>query len=1098
MRSDVIRQMTVAIAVSVPQDIVAFEMLQQDYIDEFNKYYQERRRKLARDGERVLPNILDEMINFAIRELPIRQINCQSLSGLLEEVKKTEIKNRFLTQTTVQMLTALAKRDKVRESVRQYLHSQDNRNTHSNIDSTKLEHIFNMFIKMFEESSAAAFAFSGTFLDYVMHCFIRFFYPSHRKDVWSILGAVDFAKREAETNITSVKISTVTRTDDIPIRGLLINIAEVNDLMFNHSGQSEDARGVSYDIYYMIIVYLCQRQVDEINAQLQGFQLQLIDERDRKESRNGLVENKGIANKISNARMLIPIIFEYVRKGEWNIDNITELRDIAFELGKKDRDGKNCVWKDVQDKAETSRYFDMRTSPHNYRAFDKIFKGVLSVYALMKAMEERGKFVIDIYDKNPKLCEDKRIPRSVDYLSALDYLDLLLELEDNGAEPRNIRDLQHPNAPQGELLKFNEMVYLYAGSEQNNHENIRMNRKHAFSRGLLDNPRLKQSGNFQSPFERLQSAADFITSVPRGFEEYIMLMLGEERPLPQYYAPQVVLSPSDVTLGHFSSLYHNKFMTENSDIAKYYLYRLANNQAQLQSLEWHIGSAMLPSVLYEQVVPDQNGGSQIARVFCMYVPIMDTFLCCPFDTDTTDTSRLQSQKLHQLQLLVNEHTYNGQRNAQISMLYLDIPKAMYNPFLRVGMGLNGDSREDAMRRSLGFDSYLGIENYATPDVLAKMKAFDVYFEYRPTVERYISWMDVLSRVQHSYIDLLYAMLSFGLFAARTSSGGISEVDAKQGHILVDSLLKSEFTEFNLQWFFECLEAARSSVNLTKVDMQWGSNPTSPVEFAPLDLSCMDIINNTVKNDFPRESLMYNLMHALADYETPAQRFVQLYNFINAKLSFLRVLRDAYDLTFNVVAAGLGTLGCELNSRFGIESALTSGKDNVGQGGMLDSKFALVDSIPTESLIHFIGDVRQDNWKNFQVLCDGLLDYFKSCRQEISDLVDYDVTSSTSMRSKFLEWGSAFYALPIYTDSIVTDSISDIKAKYRTDDAGFLMCRASYFRGRSGSSEYYLHVTGRMVEVSSGHTGPASFDFSREEDKKLYTEIIKDGKSRDGW
>lgn len=1092
MRSDVIRQMTVAIAVSIPQDLVAFEMLQQDYIDEFQRYYRERYNQAKREGAKVLPNILDEMINFAIKELPIRIPSCQSLSGLLEETKKTEIKGRFLTQTTVQMLSSLAKRDKVRESVRQYLHSQDKRNTHSKIDSTRFEQVFNMFATSFEESSAAAFAFSGQFLNYVMHCFIQFFYQSNLRDVWNILGAVDFAKREAETNITSVTVNKVVRTDDIPIRHLLINIARVNDLMFNHSGQSEGARGVSYDIFYMIILHLCQQKVDVINEGLDGFKLRLIDERDRRGSHNGLSENKGIANKISNARMLIPVIFEYVRKGDWSIDNITELRDVAFTLGKKDRDGKNCVWKDVQDKAETSRYFDMSESAHNYRAFDQIFKGVLSVYALMKALEERGQTVIDVFDKHPGLCEDYRLPRSLDYLSSLVYADEILAMQLEGEDPAN-----RPGNS-GELLTFPDMVSLYAGSDENKRENIRANRKAAFSQGLLDNPRLKQHGTMQSQFEQLQSAADFMTSIPRGFEEYIHLLVSESRFPPAHFAPQVVLNPGDVTLGHFNSLYHNRFMSENPEVAQYYLYKKASGKLDLQPLEWHIGNSLFSSIVYQQVVAGNNGNPGIMELFGLYISMCDTFLCCPNDGNTEDTSYLHSYNLTQLQQLVAEHTYNGHQNAQLLMQYIDLPRTIFNPFFRVKVSGQSDTRDDALAHSMGFDSYLGIENYETSDVLNRMKGFKVYPKYKSSVQRYVSWMSVLSNVQHSYIDLLQTMLSYGLYTARTSSGGVSGYDAKQGAILVDSLMKSEFTEENLDWFFGKLKTAQAETPLQKVDMRWGTTNTSIVEFTPLDLSCMEIINGTMQNTFDKGTLMYSMLRSLSDYETPAQRFVQLYNFINAKLSFIRVLRDAYDLTFNVVVSNLSTLGCELNSRFGIEEALTSGKDNIGQGGMLDSKLALVDSLTSENIIRFVGDIRQDNWTNFQVLCDDLLSYFNTCRKDIYDLVDYDVTASNSMQSKFLEWGSVFYALPIYTDEVVKDCLGDIKGKYRTDDAGFLMCRTSYFKGRSGNSEYYVHVTGRMVEVSNTHTGPASFDFSKEGDRKLYTEIIKDGRSRDAW
>ena len=1102
MRADIVRQLTVAVAVSVPQDEAAFEMLQLDYIEEFMRYYNQKVHAARTEGQAV-PAVLDEMINFAIKELPIRQPNCQSLSDLLTDKKKVEIRRRFIEESIEHMLTSLAKRDQIRDSIRQFLHIKDKRNTHAVIDATRLEPVVTGFLTMFEESSAASFQFTGTFLEYVMHCFSHFYYPSHKKDIWQNLTSVDFAKREAETNMTAVTMLTPRRDDDLLIHDLLINISEVNDLMFNHSGQSEDARGVSYDIFYMLIYHLCQKKVDAlnsrlrgkpdgVNSQVKGFQLQLIDERDRKETRNGLVENKGIANKISNARMLIPILFDMVQRGEWTLDNLTEVRDTCFGLGKKDRDGKNCVWRDVQLKAETSRYFDMKDTAHNFKAFEKIFKGVLSAYALMNAFEERGMYIVDTYKRNPRLFEDKRIPRSVDYLSALEHVDLILKMQEDGDTPAALNSSNH-----GELLRFEDMVREYAGSEQNNHANIRDNRAHAFSRGLLGpNTRLKQAGEFQTPFEQLQSAADYMTAVPRGFEEYV-LMLAKENRLPAHFAPEVILAPSDVVKGKYNSLYNNKFMTENPDIAEYYLYRVAKGEEQLSSYEWHIGNSLLPSLAYRRVAQNEQGQPYISEMYCLYISLIDAFLLInPIESDDGSSPMLLCRNLNQLQLEVNDSFFNGRRNAELEMQFQSIPSHAFNPFIRMNFR-DGDAREVALDKSMGFDTFLGIENYGTPDVQNRLKSIKVYPKYRSSVERYISWMSDISRVQYSYVELMQTMLSFGIFMSRCSLSGITGRDQTEGAKLVSSLIRSEFTESNLAWFFSHLEECNIS-KLLKVDMRWNTVNTSVVEFTGLDLSVLDILYDRGGEQYQKGTLMYELYTSLRDYETAPQRFVQLYNFISTKLSFIRVLRDAYDLVFNVVATGLSTFGCELNSRFDIESTMTSGKDNVGAGGMLDSKYALIDTIPVENTMRYVGLARQSNWKNFSVLCDDLLDYFSQCRLDISQLVDYDVSASSSMQSKFKEWGSAFYAIPTYNHPIVMDCLKDIRAKSRVDDSGFLMAHTSYFKGHCGDSEYYVHISGRMVEISPNYTGPASFDFNNEDDRKKYEAIIRDGRGHHAW
>lgn len=1091
MRDDVIRQLTVAVAVSVPQDAAAYEMLQLDYIEEFMRYFKEK-VYTAKQGGQPLPSALDEMLNFAIKELPIRQPDCQSLSDLLTDVKKAEIKRRFISESIEHMLTSLAKRDKIRDSIRQFLHIKDKRNTHAQIDATKIDPIVTGFMIMFEESCAASFQFSGTFLEYVMHCFSHFYYPSRKKDIWQLLNAVDFAKREAETNMTAVTMVSTHRTDDLLIHDLLINISEVNELMFNHSGQSEDARGVHYDIFYMVMLHKCQQRVEALNQKLEGygFRLQFVDERDRRETRNGLVENKGIANKISNARMLIPALFDMIQRGEWTLDNLTEVRDTCFALGKKDRDGKNCVWKDVQPKAETSRYFDMRDTAHNLKAFEQIFKGVLSVHALMTAYEERGLYIVDMYNRCPTLFEDKRLPRSIDRLSALEHVDLILRLMEEGN-----------NAPDtgrhGELLKFDDMVHNYAGSEQNNHANIRANRALAYSRGLLDTKaRMKQAGDFQSAYEQLQSAAEYMTALPRSYEEYVFILLQENR-LPQHYAPKAILAPSDVVKGRYSSLYNNRFMTENPGIAEYYLYRIAKGEASLQSFEWHIGNSLFPGVLYQRLAQGQNGQAFVSDTFCMFVPMVDTFILIPPDAlDEGQSPMLLARSLDELQIEVNDSFYNGRYTAQLGMVYSELPRNTFNPYIRNNTKVN-DARTVALDKSMGFDSFLGFENYGTADVLRPLKKIEVFGKYRSSVETYSSWLADISMVQFSLIELMQMMLSYGVFMSRCSLSDISGKDAAEGKMLVDGLLRSEFTEHNLQWFFSKLESIDISY-LRKINMRWGSLNSSLVEFEPLDLSCLDILYNRNGDKYQKGSLLYECYLSLRDYDTPAQRFVQLYNFLNTKLSFLRILRDAYDLVFNVVTTELDTLSCELNSRFNIEATMTSGKDNVGIGGMLDFKYALVDSIPVENTMRYVGLIRQNNWTSFSVLCDDLLDYFKRCRQNISQLVDYDVSASSAIQSKFKEWGSAFFAIPMYTHPVVSDSLRDIKARSRVDDSGFIMSQNSYFKGRCGDSEYYVHISGRMVEVGPGHIGPATFNFDLEEDRKRYESIIRDGRGNHAW
>lgn len=1093
MKSDVIRMMTVAVAVSVPQDEVAFAMLNHDYIEGFEGFYRDTCLKLKRSQRSEIPVVLGVMINYAIKELPILIPGCQALADLGSPAKLTEITGRFLTEDIASMLSSLAKRDTIRSCIKQFLHIKDKNNMYALIESTKFEAIFTDFMKIFEESSAANFGFTGTFQDYVLHCFTHFYYPGHKREIWQNLRATDFARRESEQNITTAKILTPIRRDDLLIRNQLINISEVSDLMFNHSGQSEDARGVSYDIFYLIMNYLCEQKVTALNERLDTFKLLFVDTQDRRSNRySSIPENKSIASKINNAKMLIPFLFEAIRKDEWSLNNLTELRAQCFELGKKDRDGKNCVWKDVQEKAETSRYFDVRGggTAHNYKAFDQIFKGVLSVHALMKAFEERGMCVVDTFDRVPTLFRDKRIPRGMDYLSSLQYVGTMLDLQDEG---------EHLPISSGDLLKFDDMVSEYAGSIQNNRGNIRRNRYLAISRGFDDNSKLKKKGELQSPFERLHSVADYMTAVPHGYEEYIFSWLEDNNndlSCFPYISPMITLESGDVVAGKYSSLYNNKFFTTHAETAKYYLAGLAQGEKALEDYSWHIGTSLYSGYSYTRVENTRSGQVE-KRYFLLYIPMEDKFLYCPEDSEDARAPQFYCRDLSELQREINDSCFNGRCNAWVDLTYAALPPYIFNNFIKGDGGVDGQRYTKALDMSMGFDTFIGIENLNMSEVTKRLDSINVYPEYRSSVDRYVRWLGELSLIQNSYIDLLQTMLSYSLYVIRAPLSSITGNDMRNGQILIESLLKSEFKENNLEWFFSKLDESLRLGVISKINTRWGTT-SSNGGYQDVDLSCLNLIYGTAKQVKDKDTLMYDLIDALSEYSTPAQRFVQLYNFVNTKLSFLRLLRDAYDLLFNVIIVDLSTLCCELNARFEVEATLVSSKDNIGNGGLSDIKFALLDSLTNDDIMNFVGRARRENWQNFSILCDGILSYFKQSRQEISNLVDYDISASPSTKSRFQEFGSMFFLIGMYTEPLVRNVLQDITDKCLEDDAGFLLCKNSYFKGISGKTEYYVHRTGHMLEVTGSEMKPVTFDFSKESDRRFYESIIKDGKSRNVW
>lgn len=1089
----IVRRCFVSIAVSIPQDSSAFEVLQKTFINGFSEFYGERRVRRLEEAQEMgvsprNPVLLDEQIQYVIQQLPVVAQNCQSLSYLQSPEQKAAIIERFLTMTQEEMLTSMAKRPTVRTSVRRYLHQQDTKGSHAAIDANKLDTVFTDFMRHFLKEYAASYRFDGSFIDHVMHSFTAYYYKGHSKDIWAMIQMPDFARQESESNLTGVTVLKPKRTDDLPVNNLFVNISEANDLMFKHAGQSDGARGVSYDNFYLIMLYLCENLLSSLNGQVElavkqntigsapVFSLELVDEMDRKESRNGISANTGIASKIANAKMMIPVLFERIREGNWSLDNITELRDQCFMLGKKDREGKNCVWKDVVPKGETSRYLDKQSTFHNFKAFERIFKGVLSIYTLMQALEERGRPLVSTYPDILRVLADKELARTVDYLSALDHLDLIYRFqhEDDPDDP----------AGHGELLVFDDMVSEYAGSAQNNHDNIRNNRYQAFSRGLLDNPKLKQAGDFQTPFDQLRSVAYYLAATPSCFFEYF-LERSKTNSLPAFIGPMASVLPQDVVAGRYSSPFQNQLLASNPEIARYYLYDYTLNKRGLVTFDWHLGYTPFPSAILQS-----NNG----EVFCLYVPMRDTFLLCPREIPTDKDIPLLERDIRTLNHMMVGSTVNGRRMIEFFAAYEGIPWEMFTPFFGAeGVVPTEEQITGALKHSMCFDCYLGIDNLDAPYLLNRLGSINVYPAYKAILLQYTKWMAEMSILQNSLVDLLYLMLSYGLYVSRCSNSQITGQMAAQGYQLVLSLLKSEFTEDNLNWFFAELSATNLVGGVRKVNTSWNTSATADVSLEPCDLVCLKYISGQVSStEFPEDSFNNVILASVEQYETPAQRFVQLYNGLNTRLNYLHVLRDSYSLVFNVVSADLSTLGCELNSRFEIEEILLSASGSTTLHRMLDSRQVLLDTLTNSEIVTFVKESRFDTWQRFATLGRDLLRYFGNCRQDIAKLIDYDVTSSAEATSEMQQYGSMFFATGRYNDQLVDSLLKSIRGVAKMDDAGFLMSRNSYFRGRSGGNFYYVHVTGRLLEVGPNNAlRPMSFDFSKDNDRVLYESIVRE-------
>ena len=1026
MRRDVYQSMVLAIACHLPRD-EAYDLLHRDFIDRFAVWY---------DGfpnTADKPTAIDAMIRFAVVELPaIKEVggDIQYTLGSQRE----SIVDTFLNCSPSAMITKLASRNTIADMIRNYLRRENSQKTmYAKLNSSRVNEVFNDFLAVFEQHCAYAFQFTGTFQDFVMNCFINFYYKGHKRDIWESIRQVDTAKREIEHSIVQEKIISVKRTDDVLIHDLVLNINLLNHALFYHSGQSDDAHGVCYDTYYLLLCTLCEQRVKAINEDFGAELLEFVDPLDRREARLDLAVNKGVAAKIENAKELVPVLFSYVRAGKLNTSDLVELRDICFKLGKHDREGRNCPWKDVSKGGETSRYLDTMHAAANYTTFDILVKGVVSSYTFMTELESRGMFLVDTYRED--MFNDTDIVRYMDYLSSIKYIDLIKTLQ---------REPVDYDRYSKELLEFPEMVNAYAGSTVNNHTHIRENRYYAITHGFLDKPRLKQTTVLSTRAEKLRALARVFDAVPRSRNDY-MLFADENIKSKLEGRFFIDLAANDVVSGRFTSLYTNIFVSENTDAANYYLRGDGVNPVStlLNNLSWNVGTALYSAI-------------RLGGMPGLYLPLHGVFMFCQPEQIVPVMATL-ADVLKEYQNNCGVLTLEGGHSVLSATLDSAVMKS-----LDVGL-----------EHTIGFSYDVGIANLTSSAVQLRIAQMDMTERERKYIEKYFNVLNEMSHLQYSLISVLKVIMTEVLYWIHTGKDDSRYVvEVRMSQELLHGLQTGEFVSHSLEWILRTIYEARQ-VNDVILESD------TPQRAVPVDRSILSYCFGEEKCEFK------DIVALCSDVPGgPAERFVTIYNLVYTKLEFLRYLRDAYSLVISVAGIDSSTLVCELSQRFGILNKFREYVSSCVQTGL---RTDLQDVFEVKQ---FISATKDTCLQDFKTVVDELISHIDDCEKEIAKLVDYNISASTDRVSYLEEIGQAFNMLPSYPD---TPQLKELKSRARMDSSGFFMLGGSYFKGKNGGREYYIHRSGRMLLEENGEFRMAEFDLNGSpEDLRKYQDILNSG------
>lgn len=1119
---------------------------------------------------KLMPSrILSALIHYVALELSwaVYRIPTELTDKMLS-AQYHVIVQRFRHASEDEMLTELASRRCVYEAVRNHLIKSNNRNDARTRNmlyySNRPEIVFNMFKEYFREHSATAFRFEGSFIDFVMNAYQNYFYANNKADIWRALSAEDFARREVDMDAHAVRyITQESAPADMYVHYHLINIGEANVELFTHFGHGAGVNGVMYDAYYALLGHLCEQYAKQVNEKLEGFCIEYKDPYSRLE---GTGASKNIGAKISNAKQVLALMFDYIRSGNFNVQRLLDFRRECFRLGRSDTQSTNPVWisSGANNSGESVRYLDSPDGIQNYITFETVFKAVASAYNLMRALSERGRDLVVEYikgrpDPNPDGIQqpfsdwfiNNNIYRYMDYLSSLDYLPLIrkLQAESNQAlvEAKALTGKVDPNAPpdlgSGELLDFEGMINLYAGSVKNTNTHINANKRYDFTHGLLDRPKLKERDPLTTAFEQKRSVYSYMSAIPYSYKEVdlrrksdYLAQRRKSRVQPVYYLaefPQVEVDyrgPQDTNLRHtiyndrsgytdyVSELYkrldYNSILATNPDYARQHLESAANGETI--SLGWHIGTSEFPCLFSMQPcssapVEQEGGLFQQFHVRAYYnLPLLNlssvTFSRCLEGSDISRVVRHQITREQETAWILDGRGYRAYglfpmtHDLHALSLAAMLKPTMDEPSVATEMVRREYGRaSERLENSLGFELYIGIENLGKPEILSDvLSKINVYQDYTAQVELYRERLVELSWMQEDYVEVLQLMFMF-CWTITLPGFNNNPTHLKHAHSLFNSLMTGVFKREDLEWFFGFLKSAY--YNQTGQLLERYTWPQKIVDFSANksaedrrinmvprwaltlrgSFSCLvddvGLVPPTTFEEGPYEQFM----NSARLYEDTCERFVLLHAFLYEKTRYVKLLRDAFSLTFGALPEDNNTLSCELNSMLGITKVFDSNNPEwVNHTAVLRGM--------SDSVGEYVRDMVTQDTRDFEVLLHALSAYYDGCTNNIRSLVNYDVAVDAELSSKFDKYRDALQLYPPVTNSEI---LNQIRGQYVCDEHGYFLAGNDYFKADYGGAILYLHNSGNFLRCNrSGEYEPFAMSTQASQDLYEYEQILK--------
>lgn len=1075
-----IENLTLAIASGI-DDVHYIEVLlnRRGFIEPFIQWRREQLRIRAEKGE-TDPGTYADMVTYITCEHLDLSMSAANFSIYFEKNRDLILNNYFLKSRS-ELVTDVASRESILQVIKKKI-SMENRSSsqHRHIMS-HVDLIKDMFLEVFRKDSAHAYQFDGSFVAFVVNSFQKFFWIPRKADIWKRLNAVDSLQLEVDKNITSEVEMEEINNDDLAIGELIQNIYSASRIFFHHSGHNGNMHGILSDIYYTVLVILCREKVDLINSLLESHgvdtRVRFIDvysfrEQDVLQAVDvelPVKNNKGLASKVTNAMPIVEAILGYVRKNKISPENIFSLAFSCFEKGKVDTEGKNSIWKNTPNSKLTVRRLGESNTITNYYSFDTVLRGVISVNTLMTKLQERGKDIITEYV--PELFRNEDIVRSITYYSDLSYLSLISALQ----------NVECPADGGAGLKNFDQLVTDIVGSSNNGTTEIRTGRQRARQSGLLGDHKRKQHGSFPTLFDKVASMAKLFLALPREYSEdskiveYIDDTLNGRAPsYIEQFSTQIDVSR--IFPDRYVNLMRNNYLIKDEELAKTLLFYGIEAGKELPTFDrWTVALAGYDGIDYISEDMDIVG---------VYNPLTDAYVFEGLDNNGKPT-------LFSIGSDEFIASYNTNRRQGVSVEYslasfenAGICTSIYNKNFAGNI-------EQQFRNALGFDTFIGIEGIDDLTTLDAFLSMSVYHEYQGQLLQFVKEFGELSRLQLSFARLAGMMF----LEAATLMYSDDNKTAELGYSMYKSMLTKNFDRQVLNDFLEDIYAVYLE-NGEKMHTNIPGARGSLFERKEIDCTALRLVMGIQEEIAPTKlklksdeieigSKVTEFIRALNGRESPAERFVKLHSFIDCKITFIRQLRDAYEILFGRIGTCIPSYVCSMDKVLKIRKSLY---DFVQDGY---KEFVSLTPEITREQEWFISEVKNESCKDFRQAILILSQFVDYCSQSISNLTEYNILSGTGINKELKQWGAAF---KIQGRCKGADWLPPNLGL--TDEAGFYCTGSSHIVVRKNNQNYYIHSTGRLLVETLDGFKPFIMDFNNENQVAYYRMILSQAATMD--